>query len=282
MNARTAVLIFAVALIGVGLILTIRDMLAGEPPEPAFQVAHATVQIEPYTVIEQSMLAVDRMSARQAQELGAWRSDQLVGMMATNLIRVGDLMSTHNALPVDVYRGSSDMTQELVSFSAGTDALVAGQIKPGMLINIYGFKTGRPEDTYTVLLEPNVRVVSVRQGSGETAGAGTAEPQYEDTGTGPGVSFTGERARAGTLITVQLPPERAFHLIDALGAKSFRPYVTLAGERVGEGLSTPQVQVEAQPTPELPDIGATMTAIWRALATPVVQPPVTGGGGEGR
>ena len=84
------------------------------------------------------------------------------------------------------------------------------------------------------------------------------------------------------MLTVELPPEKAFHLIDALGAQKYSPYVTLAGERTLQGMTTPPAQVQAGPTQEMPDIAATMTAIWEALATPAVNPPVTGGGGEGR
>ena len=44
---------------------------------------------------------------------------------------------------------------------------------PGFgFINVYGTHSGREDETYTVLIEPNVRVVSVQQGGGIAGGPG--------------------------------------------------------------------------------------------------------------
>jgi Flp pilus assembly protein CpaB len=274
------VLIFAVALIGIGLILTLRDFLGPKPEEPRVMVAHAAQQIEPYTPIDQGMIQVEEMRAREAESTGAWRAEQVVGMMATDLVRPGEILHAGNVQSIEEYRGSSDLTMELVSFDASVDRLVAGQIRPGQLINIYGVsREGGADEAYTILVESNVRVVRVFAGAGNPAGPGTPDPNW-DTGE---TSYGEQRSRPTSLLTVELEPQRAYNLIDALSAKRLEPYVTLAGTQSAGIMTTPPAQAgqQAQPTPAI-DIGATLTAIFNTLSTPAVQPPATGGGGMGR
>jgi hypothetical protein len=264
-----------VSLIGLGLALTIADLRTPPTAAPRVSVAYAATQVEPYTFLEAGMFQVSSLPASEAERLGAWEVADLTGMMATDLVRTGDLLSTGNALPVEAYREWADMSMELVSFGAATDQLVAGQIKPGQLINIYGYHAGNPADAYTLLVEPNVRVVAARQGSGELSGAGTAVPNW-DTGA---ADYSGERVRPGTLITVALPPEKAYHLVDSLGAKGLTPYVTLAANRTAVVATAPPVTptvVKAATPPDDP---------WGTLVAPPPMPTVglgpTGGGWDG-
>ena len=278
MNARQLVLIFAVALVGIGLILTVMDLLGEEAPEQRISVARAAQQIEPYTPIDQNMIVVEEMRARQARDIGAWQDTQVIGMMATDLIEQGEPLTAGNALPAEDYRLSGDLDKELMSFQASVDRLVAGQLRGGQLINIYGINRGGGDvEPYTVLIQPNVRLVRVFAGGGRIAGLGTPEPDWD---TGQPSFSAADRPQTASLLTVEVTPEEAYNLIDALGAKGLEPYVTLAGSTVAFDRATPpaQAQAPAQPTEPAIDIAATMTAIWDELqqATQVAPPP-TGG-----
>jgi hypothetical protein len=275
MNARSLVLILAVGLIGIGLVMTILDFLKGPPAVPQVIVARAAQQIEPGTVIGMEMLASEQMRARDAEGQNAWKLEQVAGMMSTRLISPGTLLSAANVQPVEQARGDADLNNELVSFAASLDRMVAGRLKPGQYINIYGTSTGKPEDTYTVLIEPNVRVVSAVQSSGGDVGA-TPVADWE-TGL---VRNEGDQ-RTATLLTVSLPPDKAYNLINALGARGLSPWVTIAANTSVQPMATPVVDVGQ--LPDFPDIAATMTAIALTVA-PTTQPqgPVTGGGGASR
>lgn len=277
MNARTAMLAFAVVLIGVGGIMTLKDLLSPTPPPPKVMVARAVQQIEPYTVVTQDMIQTEQMSARTARDSNAWKVEQVAGMMATDLLAPGDVMTAGNVQPIEQYRGWKDLGMELVSFTSSVDRLVAGQLRPGMLINIYGFNRGRPDETFTKLIEENVRVVRVLQGSGRAAGQGTPVADWQDNQ----VTYGDDKGRSGTLLTVALPPERAFNLIDALGAQALQPYVTMAGNRTVSALATPRyLETPEQAAPI--DWAATMTAIAIISNATELSPPITGGGGASR
>ena len=72
MNARTLVLIGAIALVGIGAVMMLGDLFAA--PEPVAQIspAMAVTQIQPYTVITQDMVAQgDPLTQRQASAVGA-------------------------------------------------------------------------------------------------------------------------------------------------------------------------------------------------------------------
>jgi hypothetical protein len=277
MNARTIVLIFAVGLIGIGLVMTISDWLAGDEPVPQTVVARAAQQIEPNTVITMDMLATEEMRARDAADLNAWPVEQVAGMMATGLIAPGDLLTAAEVQPIEDFRGDTDLDNELISFTASMDRMVAGTLKPGMFINVYGTHSGAEDETYTVLVEPNVRVVSVQAGGGQPGGPGTpiANP---DTGE---VDYEGD-FKASTMITVSLPPDRSYNLINAIGAQGLKPWVTVAGSSQ-VAVSTPPAPPSGQTVPEI-DVDATMTALWRELAPPTPQADLgtTGGGGTSR
>jgi hypothetical protein len=282
MNVRTLVLIGAIALVGIGAVMMLGDIFAAPEPVAQMSPAMAVTQIQPYTVITQDMVAQgDPLTQRQASAVGAWQVRDVVGKMSTNLIPAGSMLTTKNALPIEDMRQVIDPSLEVVSFSAGLDRLVAGKIKPGALINIYA--NGR--DTvnnlpFTTLVEPRVWVVDVSAGGAPVSNA-TRVPnaQGEVTITG------GEADRPATTITVAVPPEKAYRIIDAFGAQGLSAWVTLAANAapVASGLATP-VPGPTQTQSLDPSLALTATAIWLASqATPVPIPPSTGDGwGAGR
>jgi hypothetical protein len=283
MNARTLVLIGAIALVGIGAVMMLGDLFAA--PEPVAQIspAMAVTQIQPYTVITQDMVAQgDPLTQRQASAVGAWQVRDVVGKMSTNLIPAGAMLTTKNALPIEEARIVADPSLEVVSFSAGVDRLVAGKIKPGALINVYGNGMDNVSNLpYTVLVEPRVWVVDVSSGGSPVTNA-TVVPDSAGNLTVTG----GDQNRPATTITVAVPPEKAFRLIDAFGAQGLNAWVSLAANQTANagGPATPVPGPTATPPGLDPALALTATAIWLASqATPVPIPPSTGDGwGAGR
>lgn len=279
MNSRTLILIGAVALLGIGLLLTVGDLFSTEAPEPRVQVAYAARAIEPYTIITQDMLgASEPMPARDARDQAAYPQDAIPGKMSTKRISPGELLTTENALPPEDVRFVKDLNLEIVTFGAGVDRLVGGELRPGHVVNLYG--TGRDDETredFTVLIEPRLWVVGVTAGSSSQYSQATRVPDLE---TGD-IIVEGDpsRDRPVTMVTVAVPPETAFKIVDALGARRLNPYVTLAANQtVDSSFATPASL--ATPTAGLPpNLALTATALYEALqSTPPPPPPSTGGG----
>jgi hypothetical protein len=278
MNTRTVVLIGAVALLGIGLLMTILDLLQPPPAEPRVTVAVAAEQIEPYTVITEDMVNTgEEIRAREARDRAAWEVNQVVGKMSTELLAPGDLLTAVNVRPIEEVRFVEDLGLEIVSFQASVDQLVGGKLRPGHIINLYG--TGDDEENvpFTTLIEPRLWVVGVSAGGRESA----VETPEVDPETGE-VVYRGD-SRPTTLVTVAVPPEKAVNIIDSLSARGLSPYVTLAAsQQVSGALATSVPPTAGPPTAAAlpPDLAATATALWLALqATPAPTVPVTGGGG---
>jgi hypothetical protein len=281
MNARTLVMIGAVALLGIGLIMTLLDFLQPPAAEPRVQTAVAAQQIEPYTVITQDMVATgDEIRARDASERGVWPVNVVVGKMSTDLIAPGAVFTAGNAQPIERVRFVENLGLEIVTFQASVDRLVGGELRPGHIINLYGY--GRAEDTndpFTVLIEPRLWVVAVTS-SGRPISDATPEVNLE---TGE-IEVPGEaNDRPGTMLTVAVPPEKAYHIIHSLGAEGLSAWVTLAANQtVASALASPSAPTAGPPTAAaIPlDLAGTATALWLLVQqTPPPPPPVTGGGG---
>ena len=277
MNSRTLILVAAVALLGVGLMLTLADLMRPKATEPRVPVAVANQIIEPYQIITQDMISSGgELRAREAKERSAYPVDAVVGTMSTDRIRPGDLISAANALPPEDVRFTNDLNLEVLTFESGVDRLVGGQLRPGHIINLYGTGRDVEGDDYSVLIADRLWVVKVTAG-GAPVSAATPVP---DLGNGA-IVYEGDRTRdrPGTLITVAVPPQTAAKIIDQLGAKGLRPYVTLAANQSAEAgaFASP---APATNTPGLPpDLALTATALYDALrSTPVPVGPRTGGG----
>lgn len=232
MNPRTMALVTALILVGIGLATTLWDLLRTDAPTAAdVAVLVAAQPIEPYTIITTDMLkSGGSLPAGRAVAAGAWPGSAAVGKMSAGPIKVGQLLTAVNAKPIEAVRLASSLDLEIVSFQAGVDRLVGGQIRPGHLINIYGY--GRDEATrenVTRLIDSRVWVVDVSQ-SGRRLDLPTPRPDpasgvyREDPAPNGGGS--------ATLITVAIEPRRAANLIDALGADGLQVWVTLAANDV--------------------------------------------------
>ena len=274
MNSRTIVLILAVGLLGIGLVLTLSEFFSEPTPEQRVSTAVAKVPIEPYTVITRDMVGVgESIRARDARDKAAYPVEKVYGKMTTGSIAPGQIFTAQNARSVEDVRFVKDLNLEIVSFQAGINELVGGQIRPGHVINLYGTGRDDEQEDFTVMIEPRLWVVGVQSGSSPVSES-TALINIE---TGD-VELSGSRKdRPASMITVAVPPAKAFHIIDALGARGLSPYVTLAANQTVDATFATPVNTAGLP----PDLALTATALAIQIqSTPPPPPPKTGGGGR--
>lgn len=265
MNPRTMTLATALVLVGIGLVTTLWGIL--NPQAPAAEtvaVLVAAEQIEPYSIITTAMLrSGEALPRSRAVEVGAWPAGAAIGKMSTGLIKVGQILTAVNAKPIEAVRLARDLNLEVVSFQAGVDRLVGGRLRPGHLINIYGF--GRDEATrenFTRLIDSRVWVVEVSQ-AGRSLDLPRPRPDLVsgDYGEDPAPTGSGN----ATLITVAVEPRRVANLIDALGARGLQVWVTLSANDVARySTATPLPKPSATRPPATPWIppGFIPTLTW--------------------
>jgi hypothetical protein len=270
MNPRTMTLATALILVGIGLATTLWGLLKPKAVEqPGVAVLVAAQAIEPYTIISTDMLkGAGYLPRDRAIELGAWRAQDAVGKMSAGRIKAGQLITAVNAKPIEAVRLAADLSLEIVSFQAGVDRLVGGRLRPGHLINIYGY--GRDETTrrnVTRLIDSRVWVVDVSQ-AGRRLDLPTPQP---DLVTGDIRSDEGRGGNA-TLITVAVEPRRAAQLINAMGAEGLQLWVTLAANDVARYSTATALPA---PTATLPLPTPWLPPGW--LPTPIFPGPGYGG-----
>lgn len=273
MNSRTIILILAVGLLGIGLVLTLAEFFSEPPVEQRVSTAVARVPIDPYTVITRDMVGVgEDIRARDARDQAVYPIESVYGKMSTASIAPGDVFTAGNSRDIEDVRFVKDLNLEIVSFAAGLDELVGGQIRPGHVINLYG--TGRNDDNqeFTVMIEPRLWVVGVQAGGGPVS---EATPLVNPE-TGAVEVASGRQERPASLITVAVPPAKAFNIIDAIAARGLQPYVTLAANQTVDATFATAIP---SPPSLPPDLALTATALAGIIAsTPVPPPPPTGGG----
>jgi hypothetical protein len=271
MNPRTLLLGLAGVLIVFGLFMAIADLLSGPAVVEEVRVAYAARPIPPYTVIVPSMLEEGTLPEEEASDVGAWRFDQVAGKMSTTQIDARSLLTGAEVQPIEVVRKTKDLNLEVLSFAATIDKALAGQIKAGSLVNIYGFKTGSGEEkpAETVLIASNVWVVDVRQGSGELAPRAVESAREE----------LGDQPSPGTVLTVAAEPPVVWRIIDAVGANEYGPWVSLAAAEAPL-TGTPRPTSEPTPTGQAVVVGPPGgTGAGIQAPTPLPSPPSTGLGG---
>jgi hypothetical protein len=210
MDTRTLALSAAVVLTGLGLLLTFSEIFRPPPAPPTAVLATARGQIAPYTFVTQDMVAVgDTVPAGLAKQRGAWTVNDAVGKMSTALIAPGDTLTTGNVLPVEMMRYVEDMGLEIVSFQAAIDKAVAGRIRSGSLINLYGYGRDALNQPVTKLVQGRMWVVAVTAAGAALASA-TLVP---DSVTGELDTRDSER-RPGATLTVAVAPSISYKVID--------------------------------------------------------------------
>lgn len=129
-----------------GIAISLVDMLRPPPPEPEVKIAVAKEFIPTYTLIEPGMLEERVVKESEARRLFAYRLEDAIGMMTTTDVEPGTIIGRGEAKPVEEVRFIEDLGLEVTSFSGRFDEMVGGQLKPGVLINIYGYRVGRGDE----------------------------------------------------------------------------------------------------------------------------------------
>ena len=237
----------AIVLLLVGVGLSLRDMLMPKPPRPPRTVLVATTDIDTYTVLRPEMVERREVAAELAPEDAYGEIGEKRVLITTRPIKEGEVITRDAAVAVGSSWRPATMDLEVLSFPADFDKMVAGQVKPGHKINIYGYHVGEEgEGPPVTLVAHDVWVVDARTASGTEAQAMTPEPAE---GGGPlGLrGLTGTKAAPASIVTVAVEPEVAWKIIEALGAQRYRAWVTLSGS-VPPPLPTPT------PTPPMPPV----------------------------
>lgn len=216
------------------------------PEAPGFtQVVVATTNIEPYSIVSPSQVILGSEPVPLSIAGGYYtQPEQVAGLMTTRFIRAGQQISREDARSLENVRYVADMTLEIVSFPAIFNEMVAGQVKPGHRINIYGYRRGNSRDDpgELVWVAGNVWVVDVRTAAGDVV-VSPGEGSQQDLG----------RAEPASVVTVAALPETVQDIIRAFGAGGYNAWVTLAPSPVVPVAPTPV------PTPTAPTGTATPT-----------------------
>ncbi len=264
----------AIVLLLAGVGLSLRDILMPKPPPPPRTVLVATTDIDTYTVLRPEMVERREVAAELVPEGAYGELGEKTALITTRPIKEGEVITRDAAVAVGSSWRPARMDLEILSFPADFDKMVAGQIKPGHKINIYGYHVGEEgEGAPVTLVAHNVWVVDARTASGAEAWAATPEPAEEG---GPlGLRGLAERRAApASIVTVAVEPEVAWKIIEALGAQKYRAWVTLAGPE-------PITPIPAPPTPTPPQVAVpppgpeTPTPTPKATPSPEATPQPT-------
>lgn len=222
------------------------------PPPTEANVVVADQEVGTYTIIsDRTRLIIKERPIEEAAD--AYRLvEDVIGKITTRHIGKGEVISRDTAVPIKEFRYVKDMGLEIISFPADFNKMIAGQLKAGHRINIYGYQGERGDSPpETTLIADHVWVVDVRAASGEEAGMPT--PEAEEKGPLGLRELAEERAVPASIVTVAVEPEVALAVIQALGAEGFRAWVTLSASETVALRPTPTPEVvppRPTPTPE--------------------------------
>jgi hypothetical protein len=198
--------------------------------------------------------------------------------MATRFIRAGQQISREDARTLEDVRYVADMGLEIVSFPAVFSEMVAGQVKPGHRINVYGYRRGNSRDDpgELVWVAGNVWVVDVRTATGDVV-TSPEEDSSQDTGSLLAVAGPLGRAEPASVVTVAAAPATVQDMIRAFGAGGYNAWVTLAPSPV---VPVAPTAVPTPTAPASPAPGATAVTTGRPVKFGVYMAKADGGAPE--
>lgn len=260
---------FAIVLLGIGIYLVIPRR---EPPAPPREVVVAAESADTY-----SILSTEVMTREAALIPNNAHTDPVEGtvFISRGPIREGQILSYDNAARVGGPWRPGEMRLEILSFPADFDKMVAGNINPGHRVNIYAYNAGNEALAAPVrLIASNVWVVDARTARGaEAAEAQEATPEAEEEPAGFLETAAQDQVSPASIVTVAAEPDVIWRIVDILGAKQYRAWVTLAGTQQP---ITPTPSPTPTPTPTL-----TPTPMPTATPAPTETPTgVSSGEGE--
>jgi len=256
-------------------ILVVVALLINRRPEKSQEavslvaVVIARQDIEPYSIISSSQVTLSstKIPATLAKDYYE-RTREVDGLMTTRFIKAGQQISREDAKPIEQVRYVEDMKLEIVSFPAIFSEMVAGQIRPGHKVNIYGYRTetGQGNPGETILVAGNVWVVDVRTATGEEVRHETEESKQDNGGLFLAPSV-GTASQPASVLTVAAPPEVVQDIIYAFGAKGYNAWVTLAPSPENiTPVAAIRPTVQGSPTPEpTPQMVQTPTGLTGAI-----------------
>ncbi len=221
-------------------------------PVQLVPVVVASRDIAPYSIIGSDQVTLGSTEIPETLAKDYYLdADAPVGFMTTRFIKAGQQISREDAKPVEAVRYVEDMGLEIVSFPAVFSEMVAGQVKPGHKINVYGYReqTGKDSPGEAVLVASSVWVVDVRTATGDEVRQETQEASEEGgLFTAPSV---GVLAQPASVVAVAAPPKVVQDIIYAFGARGYAAWVTLAPRAE----DIPPVATFPTPTPPAPQPG---------------------------
>ena len=257
--------IFAIVLLLVGLFLALEPIIFPPAPPPPREVVVAAEAAEAYEVVS------TRTITRPAEAIppGAV-TDPSPGtvFISKKPIQEEVILSYENAAQIGSEWRPATMDYEILSFPAEFDKMVAGQIRSGHRVNIYGYHREEEEDRVkppVKLVAGSVWVVDARSSGGAEAIEATPTVGGGDgTGDGGGGLFSGGAGDRGSMpasiITVAAEPTVIWRIVDALGAQAYQAWVTLASnEPPVTPTNTPTPTPSPTPIPATPTPTPTAT-----------------------
>ena len=246
-----------------------------EAPVTLVPVVVASEDIGPYSIVEPDQVTMGSTQIPQALADQYYEAtEDIVGLMTTRFVKAGQHISREDAKPIEKVRYVEDMGLEIVSFPAVFSEMVAGQVKPGHRINIYGYEEERGGDSpgEAVLVASNVWVVDVRTATGEGVQQPTEQEQQESgLFSSPGAATF---AQPASVVAVAAPPSVVQDIIYAFGAKGYQAWVSLAPREEsilpvseltkptpGPEATSPTPQGQETPTLVVPQQGSLVGAI---------------------
>jgi hypothetical protein len=234
----------------------LQNVLRPAPPPPTVtvQVVVARQGIEPYSLIEpgQVGLGTEEISSTAAKAYYL-KPEEVVGLMSTGYIKAGSKLALEDADRPENVRYVENMQLEVVSFPAVFNEMVAGQVKPGHKINIYGYrkKSEQSDSGEMAVVATRVWVVDVRTSGGDVVQQGQGATTQPAGGFLAAPSTSGETG-PGSVVTVAAEPSVVQDIIRAFGADGYSAYVTLAPAEPYVLVATPTPIPEPTPAPTLP------------------------------
>ena len=231
MNIRNVLVICLLVFLVVLVIYQVYELFIKPPPlQLAQKVLVVTQDIEPFTVIEENMVAVitDTIGIKAeiiAEALKSYTVSDPEGEVCMKMAR--QPIKANQPIPRSVLLDYCFKKQpEIISLPARFSEMVGGQLKPLHRINIWGYHGGSQALEGMILIAFNVLVVDVRTARGEDAALPLATPRG---GGGSVLAGTvGEGAEPASIVTVAAEPEEVQQIISYLGAQGFQAWVTKA------------------------------------------------------
>ena len=287
---RTILLIIAGVLFVVVVYLYIISPAEEEAAVAEVRVVLAREALDTYSLVGDisSFRPVTRTLAA-AQGMYQWGEFQdLIGsrtLVTSRSILPNDMIARSDILPVGAREfrpGEPELG--IISIYVPTDKIMGGKVRPGVRLDIYGYRTEAAERSAdTLLVATDVWVVDVHSATGEEVVRPTAEAEDEGELGGLLPPAAGlERVAPANILTLAADLSTVDSIVYWLGAKAYLPWVImspLSGSGGGSAAivrRTPVLPTSEEPT-ESPTVAVppTTTPVPEATPEPTAQPEAT-------